>query len=155
MLCCSSAQSISASMQAGAAASRVGDGSREQRWVPWLSRTICSQGGRLMALLTVTCNPGKNRRHNSLPCLGSAGMQQAPRARDGRVLILSCPTLENIKTAGRKRCREKRGWKKPNRESNTVEFHSVMTSFSLITTDTPPFSLIYLLFHSSSQQINN
>lgn len=140
---------------AGRSCSPQGEG-----WQPWaaLGALVLQdylQPGWQVNGIAVTCNPDKNRRHNSLLCLGSAGMQQASRARDGRVLNLSCPILEYIKTAGRKHCREKRGWKKPNRESNTVAFHSVVTSFSLITTDTPLFSLIYLLFHSRSQKINN
>lgn len=94
--------------QAGAAASRARAGSRGQCWVPWFSRIISSQAGRLMGLLTGICNTAKNRQHNSLLCLSSAGMQQASRARDGRALILSCPILEYIKTAGRKHAEKKR-----------------------------------------------
>lgn len=151
VLCCSSAQSISAYWQAGAAASRVRDGSRGQLWVPWFSGIIRSQAGRLMGLLTAICNPAKN----SPLCLGSAGMQQPSRARDGRALILSHPILHILKQQEESTAEIREGGKKPNRESNTAEFHLVMISFYLITTDTPLFSLIYLLFHSRSQQINN
>lgn len=103
-----------------------------------------------MGLLTVTCNPAKNCGHNSLLCLGSAGMQHASRARDGKALTLSCPILEYIKTAGRKPCREKMVGKKLDWESS-----SVMTLFYLITTGTPLFSLISFSTADPSKSTTN
>ena len=68
---------------AGRGCSRARDGSHGQCWVPWFSRIIRSQAGRLMGLLAVICNPAKNRRRNSPLRLDGAGTQQAARDRQG------------------------------------------------------------------------